>query len=252
MDYKIYKNCISNKSSKKLFDFLLKSCNFYCPTLFKKKVNYTKTWADEKFIFKMKEFRKKYKSRFSAMYNSIQVSNELQRILFDSNLDLIAKKFLKIKIDDLLVRGMLLRMDFPFDTRNSYGWHQDNAYDRYNLRSNNGAVLWIPLIDTNKKNGTLIIKVGSQDSTFNCSEKVKKTSKYTSEQILVKKNFLKKYKSKSVNVKKNSALTTYCGIFHKSGVNTSEQIRFTIVVRYNNQFSKDFLYYRNLINKQAV
>ena len=41
-------------------------------------------------------------------------------------------------------------MDFPNDKRNSYGWHQDNAYDEYNLSSKNGAVLWIPLIKTNK------------------------------------------------------------------------------------------------------
>ena len=30
-------------------------------------------------------------------------------------------------------------------------WHQDNAYDQYNLSSKNGAVLWIPLIKTTKK-----------------------------------------------------------------------------------------------------
>ena len=200
----------------------------------------------KKFIEKMTIFRKKYKSRFSAMYNSIQVSNEFQRLLFDSKLDLIAKNFLKIKVDDLLVRGMQLRMDFPNDTRNSYGWHQDNAYDQYNLYSKNGVVLWIPLIDTNKKNGTLVIMPGSENSSFKCSENVKKGSKYESQQILIKEKFLKRYKSKSVNCKKNSAIATYCGIFHKSGVNTSDHIRFSIVIRFNNQFSKDFLFYRNI------
>ena len=33
---------------------------------------------------------------------------------------------------------------------------------------------------------------------------------------------------------------------HKSGINTSDHIRFSIVVRFNNQFSKDFLFYRNI------
>ena len=246
MSYKIYNNCISKSRSKKLFNFVLKSCIFYCPKLFPKIENYKETWLDKKFIEKMTIFRKKYKSRFSAMYNSIQVSNEYQRLLFDSKLDLVAKNFLKIKVDDLLVRGMQLRMDFPNDTRNSYGWHQDNAYDQYNLYSKNGAVLWIPLIDTNKKNGTLVIMPGSEHSSFKCSKKVKKGSKYESEQILIKEKFLKRYKSKSVNCKKNSAIATYCGIFHKSGINTSDHIRFSIVIRFNNQFSKDFLFYRNI------
>ena len=251
MSFKIYPDSITEEHSNNLFRYVLKVCNFYKPNCFKDYEYYPNQWIDKNFVSSMIALRKS-KALFSSIYDTIQLSNQLQKIPFENNFEDIASDFLKINKENLSLRGIQFRMDFPNDSRNSYGWHQDNAYDRYNLRSNNGAVLWIPLIGTNKKNGTLIIKVGSQYSTFNCSEKIKKTSKYTSEQIIVKKNFLKKYKSKSVNVKKNSALTTYCGIFHKSGVNTSEQIRFTIVVRYNNQFSKDFLYYRNLINKQAV
>ncbi len=246
MSYKIYKNCISEKNSRKIFDFVVKSCEFYCPSIFNKKENYKKTWLDKKFVSKMFEFRKNHKERFSAMYDSIQTSNQFQKIIFSCKLDLIAKKFLKTSCDNLLIRGIQLRMDFPNDKRNSYGWHQDNAYDEYNLYSKNGAVLWMPLTKTNKKNGTLIIKVGSENSSFKCSKRVKKGTKYSSEQILVKKDLLRKYKSKSINCPKNSALTTYCGIFHKSGNNTSDHIRFTIVTRYNNQFSKDFKFYRDL------
>ena len=191
-------------------------------------------------------FRTNYKERFGAMYDSIQISNQFKKIIFNCNLDLIAQKFLKTSCNNFNVRNMQLRMDFPNDTRNSYGWHQDNAYDQYNLSSKNGAVLWIPLIKTTKKNGTLIVKVGSENSSFKCSKKISKSTKFKSEQILVEKKFLKKYRSKSVDCPKNAALTTYCGIFHKSGNNTSNVIRFTIVVRYNNQFSKDFKFYRNL------
>ena len=246
MSYKIYKNCINNTNSKKIFNLVVKSCQFYCPSLFHKDENYKKTWLDKKFINKMIDFRKNYRERFSAMYDSIQTSNLFQKLLFLSNLDLIANKFLKVDTDKLMVRHMQLRMDFPNDKRNSYGWHQDNAYDECNLNSKNGAVLWIPLVNTNKKNGTLVVKIGSQNSSFKCSEKVKKGTKFSSEQILVKKKFLKKYKSKSINCSKNSALATYCGIFHKSGNNTSDHIRFTIIIRYNNQFSKDFKHYRNI------
>lgn len=246
MSYKIYKNCISNANSKKIFNLVVKSCHFYCPSIFEKNEKFKDTWLDKKFINKMSNFRENFKDSFSAMYQSIKVSNEFHKILFQSNLDLIANKFLNVDCYKLLVRGAQLRMDFPKDYRNSYGWHQDNAYDEYNLNSKNGAVLWIPLVNTNKKNGTLIVKMGSENSTFDCSEEVKKGSKYNSQQILVKKKFLKKYKSKSINCPKNSALTTYCGIFHKSGNNTSDHIRFTIVVRYNNQFSKDFKFYREL------
>lgn len=92
----------------------------------------------------------------------------------------------------------------------------------------------------------MIVKIGSENSNFKCSKKISKGNKYISEQILVEKKFLKKYRSRSIDCPKNAALTTYSGIFHKSGNNTSNVIRFTIVVRYNNQFSKDFKLYRNL------
>ena len=246
MNYKIYKNIFSKKSSKKLFEFVQKSCCFYNPLLFSKKEIFKDQWLDKKFVNKMILFRKKYKSRFSAMYNSIQVSNQFQKIIFQSKLDSVAKIFLNINEDHLLIRGIQLIMDFPHDTRNSYGWHQDNAYDRYNLNSKNGIILWIPLVDTNEENGTLKIIPGSQYSSFNCSTKISKGSKYKSKQILVKKKFLKNKNQKSIDCKKNSALATYCGIFHKSGENISDHIRFTIIVRFNNQFSKDFLFYRQL------
>ncbi len=246
MNYKIYNNIISKKSSDSLYKFLIKNCKFYSPKIFNDENSFSNKWLDKKFISKMQKFRQSNKKGFAALYDSIQVSNELQRVVFDNNLDSIAKKFLGIKKNELLIRGVQLRMDFPKDTRNSYGWHQDNAYDRYNLKSKNGVVLWIPLIDTDKKNGTLMIKPGSHNSSYNCSRKTSKGTKYKSEQILVMPKYLKKYATKSINVKKNSCLATYCGTFHKSGSNTSSQIRFTIVVRFNNQFSKDFLFYRNL------
>tara|TARA_B100001559_G_C16419680_1_gene584467 strand:- start:239 stop:988 length:750 start_codon:yes stop_codon:yes gene_type:complete len=247
MSYKIYPDCIKKNDSNELFKYILSLCNFYKPGTFKSFSNYSKTWTDPKFIKSMQKLRNS-KRIFSSIYDSIQVSNELQKIPFNSRLDKIATDFLKVKNINLLIRGIQFRIDFPNDSRNSYGWHQDNAYDQYNTYSKNGVVLWIPLIDTNENNGTLIIKPGSELSSFNCSKRFYSGDKYKSEQILVLKKYLNKYKSLSVDVKKNHCLATYCGIFHKSGVNISNHIRFTMVVRYNNQLSKDFLFYRNLKN----
>ena len=100
------------------------------------------------------------------------------------------------------MRSAQLRIDPPNDQRNTYGWHQDNAYYDYNIESKNGAVLWIPLITTNQKNGTLVVKLGSENNSTSCSSKTKSRSKFKSEQILVKPRILKKYKSKHAKIKK--------------------------------------------------
>lgn len=248
MSYRIYKNSIKQKTSNSLFEYVLRVCNFYNPKIFNEQI-YPKKWIDPKFVSKITSLRKD-KKIFSSMYDTIQISNELQKVPFENNLQKIASNYLKINEKNLSIRGVQLRMDFPHDTRNSYGWHQDSAYDKFNLNSSNGVILWIPLVDTNKGNGTLVIKPGSEHSSFNCSKRISKGTRYTSEQTLVMPKYLKKYRSTHANVKKNYCLVTYSGIFHKSGINSSNRIRFTIVIRYNNQLSKDFIFYRRLINNK--
>ena len=179
----------------------------------------------------------------------MKLSNVLNNLPFENKLQKIAAEFLKIDEDKLGVRGVQFRIDVPSDKRNVYGWHQDNAYDNFNTNSKNGVIFWIPLINTSKYNGTLIIKPGSELSSSKCSFVKTKKSKFKSQQILVQNKFLNKYKTKHINVKKRQALLTYSGIFHKSGKNISKNIRFTIIMRYNNVFSKDFIYYRNLKNQ---
>ena len=248
MSHRIYKNSIKENTSNSLFKYILRVCNFYSPKIFDKQT-YPKTWTDPEFVSRMILLRKD-KEKFSSIYDTVQLSNELIKISFENNLQKIASNYLKINEKNLSIRDVKLRMDFPNDTRNSYNWHQDSAYDKFSLNSNNGVILWIPLIDTNKKNGTLVIKPGSEYSGFNCSKRVSKGDRFTSEQILVMPKYLKKYRSKHINVKKNNCLVTYSGIFHKSGINLSDHIRFTLIAKYNNLLSKDFVFYRRYLNNK--
>ena len=245
MSFKIYTDSITEEHSNNLFRYVLKVCNFYKPNCFEDYEHYPDKWMDKNFVSSMIVLRKS-KALFSSIYDTIQLSNQLQKIPFENNFENIASDFLKINKENMSLRGIQFRMDFPNDSRNSYGWHQDNAYDQHNINSTNGAVLWLPLINTNEENGTLEIKPGSEFSSFDCSEKVSSGDKYRSEQILVQKKYLDKYPSRSIDVKKNNSLVTYCGIFHRSGINISNHIRFTLVIRYNNQLSKDYLFFRNL------
>lgn len=238
-------NAISVNSSKKLFKYFIKLINFYEPNFNRNNIKFS-GWEDEKFNNLLIDLRKKDKKKFSSIYDTMKLSNVLNCLPYENKLQKIASKFLDLDEDKLGVRGIQFRIDVPNDKRNIYGWHQDNAYDNFNINSKNGVIFWIPLINTNKKNGTLIIKPGSEFSNSNCSHIKSKTSKFKSQQILVKKIFLEKYKDKHVSVKRRQALLTYSGIFHKSGKNISNKIRFTIIMRYNNIFSKDFIYYRNL------
>lgn len=241
--FRLFKNSISKKSSKNFFNFIVKLVNSYDKD-FPKDLKYS-GWDDPKFNKFLLSVRKK-KDLFSAIYNTALKSNELQKIPFENNFHKIASKFLNVDKGNLTIRNITFRMDPPKDKKNSYGWHQDSAYDKFNVESKNGAILWIPLTDTNKKNGTLVVKIGSENTTYNCSKLVYKGSKYRSQQILVDKKYLKKYKSKHIPVKQNNALVCFNGLFHKSGINSSNKFRFTIIVRYGNMFAQDFIFRRGL------
>ena len=142
----------------------------------------------------------------------------------------------------------MLRMDVPNDKRNLYGWHQDSSYDNYNTYSKNGAVIWLPLINMTRKNGTLIVKPESQNENNVSYFEEKKSTKFSSRQLIIKNKFLKRYKAKSVNVKRNSALVSYSGLFHKSGNNNSDTVKFVFIARFNKILSKDFIHYRENYN----
>ena len=252
--YEIFKNKISSRSNRDLFNALNSFCKFYSPGLFRKK--YRKKWLDAEFSNDLIYLRKKNKKVFAAIYDSLARSSLLYNLCYTNDLHKLAAKILKTNDKHLGIRDPKLRMDVPKDKRNSYGWHQDSAYSNLHEDPKNELVFWIPLINTNAKNGTLIIKPKSHEIYGNISYLKRKDGKFMSQQYIIKNRYLKKFKSKSVNVLANSALVTFANLFHKSGVNSSKKVRFTLLVRFYKILSKDFKHYRenskyiNSLNKK--
>ena len=135
-------------------------------------------------------------------------------------------------------------MDAPFDNRNIYDWHQDSAYDGVNSVPTNGCILWVPLVDTNEKNGTLIVCPGSQIEPSHIFE-TKKPSLGVSRQITTPSQVVAKYEKTSVSANAGDCLTSYANLIHKSGTNSSKNIRFTLVVRFN-KITEDFYLFKKV------
>ena len=60
----------------------------------------------------------------------------------------------------------------------------------------------------------------------------------------ISNKFLNKYKTLSLSVKKNNCAVMNANVFHKSGYNGSNKVRFTFVVRFNKILTKDYLPFR--------
>ena len=165
--YDVFKSNIINRSNKNLFKTFSNFCKFYCPSMFSKK--YNQYWNDKKFSKELINLRAKDKKVFAAIYNSFARSSELYNFCYSNNLHKLAANILKIKEKYLGIRDPILRIDVPQDKRNVYGWHQDSAYSQLHKNPKNEIVFWIPLINTNKKNGTLAVKPNSHNILDNVS-----------------------------------------------------------------------------------
>ena len=192
------------------------------------------------------ETRLKNPKIFSSIYDTLLKSSSINKLIYSNSLDEYAAEFLNTKPDVIYAHGIMLRMDAPHDKRNVYDWHQDSAYDEINLIPSNGVILWCPLIDTDINNGTLIVLPQSHNEPNHINE-TRKQSPGISRQVTPPNFIVEKYKELSVPVKSGDCLFSFANLIHKSGVNMSNNIRFTLLVRFNLITTKDFFFYNKLL-----
>ena len=241
--YKIYKNSINTKSITTLFSSFLKVLKFCGIEKNPGNFNSINNWQSPDLHKKLIQLRKKNKNHFALIYDVMQKSNSINEFCIQNNLVDMANNFLEIKKGELMMMRSQIRMDVPYDKRNTFGWHQDSAYDQLNNNPKNGVVLWIPLLDAEIDKGALEIKPKSH-SEKNTYIVKKKTKKFQSPQLIVPPSALAKYKTVKVPIKKGQCLAMYANLFHKSGNNFSNKVRFTIIARFNKILSKDFYIFK--------
>jgi ectoine hydroxylase-related dioxygenase (phytanoyl-CoA dioxygenase family) len=206
-----------------------------------KKIFRAKGWTDELFHRAMIELRKQNPRMFGMLYDTVQTSVSLQRLMNDQQVLALAGALLTDGYTNLSVTSYMLRMDVPFDTRNNLDWHQDSSYFIQNLKGENGVVCWIPMQDISAKNGAVKLCVGSQKEGLLRSKKSKKTDNFVSDQYKVPNRYLKKYNIVDVKAEVGEATFFNMDLIHRSGVNSTDHIRFTAGARYHRMLTPDFL-----------
>ena len=198
-----------------------------------KKYNLQKT--SEKKIISL--YKSKYKKDIINSLNHIGFFPELFSFVNERKIINIIKeiglKFPVAGFNNLGGRGGLpFLYSFPNDKKRYYQPHQDFFYLPY---SQNSITLWIPLQSTSKLNGALkvIPKSHLKFKLYNHSAKDVKFNK-------LNKNFSEN-EFKTINVKLGQALIFSSFLVHKSGSNSSNQIRMSFNVRFNDLFDKEYI-----------
>jgi ectoine hydroxylase-related dioxygenase (phytanoyl-CoA dioxygenase family) len=110
----------------------------------------------------------------------------------------------------------LFRCDMPVKGQSIFHQHQDYVY---NIGSNNSVTVWIPLQDVDESMGALKVEPRSH-----------KNGIYPNKKGIIKKEY--KFDFLSVPIEFGNALIFNQKLVHQSGENISNQIRFSIQLRF--------------------
>lgn len=237
--YFIAENIISEKKINAVLETIFKIyCKYHTST---KLLELQEPWNTNLFHEEMMKFRQSDPRGFSILYDSAQSSTSLIQLVSDERIVNHAASLLGTKTTELSITEGMVRMDTPNDKKNIAGWHQEISYVR-----NNGLVVWIPLSDITADLGPLQI---CPKSHHEGELKVVKVNNLPSDVSTVsvdevKSEIIEKYRIENVEVKKGDALFFDMKLFHRSGINTSNRIRFSCQTRFANISAKDFVPFR--------
>ena len=237
--YFIAKSIISEKKINAVLETIFRIYFKYNPS--SKLRDLQEPWNSDLFHEEIIKFRKSDPKRFSLLYDSTQTSASIMELLTSELIAKYSASLLDTKNNELCITEGMIRMDAPGDKRNIAGWHQEISYLR-----NNGLVIWIPLSDITPDLGPLQVcpKSHHEGELKVVQNKNLPGDVSTVSVDEVAPEYIAKYSIMDVEIKKGDVLFFDTELFHRSGVNTSNRMRFSCQVRHAINTAEDFVPFR--------
>ena len=237
--YFIAKSIISEKKINAVLETIFRIYFKYNPS--SKLRDLQEPWNSDLFHEEIIKFRKSDPKRFSLLYDSTQTSVSVMELLTSELIAKYSANLLDTKNNELCITEGMIRMDAPGDKRNIAGWHQEISYLR-----NNGLVIWIPLSDITPDLGPLQVcpKSHHEGELKVVQNKNLPGDVSTVSVDEVEPEYIAKYSIMDVEIKKGDVLFFDTELFHRSGVNTSNRMRFSCQVRHAINTAEDFVPFR--------
>ena len=237
--YFIAKSIISEKKINAVLETIFRIYFKYNPS--SKLRDLQEPWNSDLFHEEIIKFRKSDPKRFSLLYDSTQTSASIMELLTSELIAKYSANLLDTKNNELCITEGMIRMDAPGDKRNIAGWHQEISYLR-----NNGLVIWIPLSDITPDLGQLQVcpKSHHEGELKVVQNKNLPDDASTVSVDEVEPEYIAKYSIMDVEIKKGDVLFFDTELFHRSGVNTSNRMRFSCQVRHAINTAEGFVPFR--------
>ena len=198
-------------------------------------------WKSEIFHKKLIEFRKKDPKLFGAIYDSLKTSLTLTQLVSDDKIVDNVAKFLNVKPSEISISEPMCRLDVPNDKRNALEWHQERSFFPQNRDGSHSLVCWIPLTNVTEEMGTIHISPESHKGGLIIPERNEKKNGSSTRQISVPEEHIKKYEDLTVPVDVGDVVFLNMLLFHRSGANISDKIRYAVQARFHTATADDFI-----------
>ena len=234
--YFIAKSIISEKKINAVLETIFRIYFKYNPS--SKLRDLQEPWNSDLFHEEIIKFRKSDPKRFSLLYDSTQTSVSIMELLTSELIAKYSANLLDTKNNELCITEGMIRMDAPGDKRNIAGWHQEISYLR-----NNGLVIWIPLSDITPDLGPLQVcpKSHHEGELKVVQNKNLPSGVSNVSDDEIEPEYIAKYSIMDVDIKKGDVLFFNTKLFHRSGVNTSNRIRFSCNTHHAISTAEDFV-----------
>ena len=198
-------------------------------------------WKSEMFHKKLIEFRKKDPKLFGAIYDSLKTSITLTQLVSDDVIVDNVAKFLSVEPSDVSISEPMCRLDVPNDKRNTLEWHQERSFFPQNRDGLHSLVCWIPLTNVTEEMGAIHISPESHAGGLITPAQNEKRSELSTRQISVPEEHVKKYEDLVVSVDVGDVVFFNMLLYHRSGINISDKVRFAVQSRFHTATADDFI-----------
>ena len=198
-------------------------------------------WKSEIFHKKLIEFRKKDSKLFGAIYDSLKTSLTLTQLVSDDVIVDNVAKFLCVESSDVSISEPMCRLDVPNDKRNTLEWHQERSFFPQNRDVLHSLVCWIPLTSVTEEMGAIHISPESHAGGLIIPAQNEKKSELSTRQISVPEEYIKKYEDLVVPVDAGDVVFFNMLLYHRSGINISDKVRFAVQSRFHTATADDFI-----------
>lgn len=175
--------------------------------------------------------------KFSRYAEILATAPEVQRLHGSPNLRNAINALLgRSNSSPLFLTNNAAILTLPNDPDYTYDWHKDTFYT---IPQSRYLQIWAPLVkDSSVENGTLKICVGSHVNGHH--GQVRRSNVPNRHKFVVTPEEVAKFEIMDVPVKIGSVLIFDQGLIHRSGVNSSAHVRYSLVGVYHDTFHSQF------------